>query len=173
MILNTPYIKCLVKNNYLGLGKGFTNAYIHSMTLLPNRPHFFNVHLESGALYWRLPIQALNHFDWGRDMADCALEPWGVIAKESQIIEIAYLKDYQPKYPRGGVTGQYLFTIEPLQGGFAQIQDQSKALHFLALENGQFALLPNNYLEFRDAHFTNDKKMPRYKRSEAYYRANG
>lgn len=175
MILNTPYIKTLIRNHFVGLSSysqpAYIPCYIHSVTALVARPHLFNIHLESGALYWRIPLWQLGMSSVYNPASK--IEPWGVISPRSQVIEINYLKGYVPRIPHLDAYGYYRFTIEPLEGAYGEDPEQAKALHFIELISGGFALLPNNMLEFRDSHFTNDEPMPRYGRQTEYYRANG
>jgi hypothetical protein len=45
-------------------------------------------------------------------------------------------------------------------------------LNLVLLDAGQFALVPNNYLTFKDAHFVNPearKNMRHYRRGETVY----
>lgn len=178
LVLNIPYIKAWVKNSFIKTApEGYTECYIHSLTALKNRPHLLNIHTVDGAVYSRLPIQAFFHKPPTEEaslLAPESLEPWGVIGDETQVIQLRYLKDYFPRVLGIDTFGRYLFSVEALAGGFAEDPEQSKTLHMLALENGQFALLPNNSLLFRDRHFTEDPtESQAYKRNTEYFHANG
>lgn len=172
--LNTPYIKAFVENSFIKeTTTGYTECYIHGIVALPGRPHLFNIHTIDGALYSRLPIHSLV---WGIPnswFVALILEPWGVIGHESEIIIYDYLKDARVKIPSFGEIGRYVFTIEPISGAFAEDPEQQKSLHFIEVNNGQFALLPNNMLELKDAHFTNKEPLPPYKRNKIYFLTNG
>ena len=56
--------------------------------------------------------------------------------------------------------------------GFSRYPQEHKPLNLIELDNGQFALYPNNYLCFKDAHFISEEaknNLKFYKRNEKLY----
>ncbi len=58
--------------------------------------------------------------------------------------------------------------------GFSRYPQEHKPLSLLALEQGNFALLPNNYFKIYDKHFTEqldeaNVNLKKYKRGEIIY----
>lgn len=164
-----------MKNSFLPEGEagGFTEAYAYSVTGIRNRPLFFNVHTEDGALYSRLPVWALVHDIPTFWFIAPRIDPWGVIGDKFNVIEHQYLRSYEPKIPKLETTGRYLFSLDWTHGGFSEDPEQHKTLHLIAISNGQLGLFPNNELLFKDSHFTTNDPMPRYKRNTNWYQPNG
>lgn len=178
MINNIPYTKAYIKNNYIKNTLGLTECYIVAVTTMLNRPHLFTVHTIDGALYSRLPIQAFVHKDISnlyREF-DCYsgklnLDEYGTISSNSQVIQLNYLKDYEVNILTYNMSGRYLFSIEPTEGAFSEDPEQSKLLHFIKLDNGQFGIFPNNKLKFMDNYFTKESQDI-YNRTTNYYTIN-
>jgi hypothetical protein len=159
MINNIPYVKAKVCNKYIKGKEGTTDCYIIAVSTLLNRPHLFTIHTVDGAVYARLPIKAFRHDNINivKDLTefdDRILDQYGVISEKSQVLKIDYLKDYEPYVIDLEITGRYIFSIEPVEGSFAEDPEQSKLIHFIELENGYFGLFPNNKLKFTDNYFT-------------------
>ena len=70
MLINTPYIKCYVDNNFIKSKEGRTEGYIFAITAIINRPHLFHIHTVDGAIYSRLPIWALYSQDYRSNNLD-------------------------------------------------------------------------------------------------------
>ncbi len=180
MILDIPFTKVFVDDHYIKgtqLLEGFTEAYAFAVTCIFNRPHLFTVHTIDGAIYSRLPIWSL----YSRPVTPfetidkTILEPFGVIGDKSQVITHKYLKDYKVSLiANPDLVGRYQWSIEPTNGGFSEDPEQSKELHFIKMDIGSFALLPNNHLKFIDQHFANIfTNTKQYVRNSRYYIANG
>ncbi|MCA2654529.1 hypothetical protein [Microcystis sp. M061S2] len=168
MIIDVPRIKLLVDRSFLGPKlKGYENAYLYSVTGIINRPLLFNVHLESGALFSRLPIHALFTKPAPKPPPLNILMPWGVIGNKIQCIEHEYLKNYEVLTSLG--TGRYLFTIDQFDGGFSEDPEQHKTMNIIAIDDGWLAALPNNMCRFLDRHFTNHELPTAYERQSAYW----
>ncbi len=106
-------------------------------------------------------------------IADELLDPWGCLGERVTVTEHQYLKNYEVG-TKLCVSGRYLMTFDWLpQGHLEEDPEQQKSMNLLALENGRFALLPNNKCLFLDAHFTGEREWPRYRRNTEYWRANG
>lgn len=171
MINNTPYIKALVKNEFIKGKSGTTECYIIALSTLPNRPHLFTIHTVDGAIYHRLPVYSFLHknTDVFVHLGNLnLLDEYGVISEHSQVIQLNYLKDYEANVLGFGLKGRYLFSIEPVSGQFAEDPEQSKLQHFLELDNGYFGIFPNNRLKFMDNYFTKPS-TDAYIRNDKYF----
>lgn len=169
MLNNTPYVKAKVSNSFIkGSVPGETECYIIGLSTLPNRPHLFTIHTIDGAVYSRLPVWAFRHGEVN-SFASRNQDEYGVISEKSQVVIIDYLKDYEPEVIGLGISGRYLFSIEPISGQFAEDPEQSKLIHFLQLENGYFGLFPNNKLKFLDNYFT-ESGVDKYVRNSTYFK---
>ena len=171
MINNTPYIKALVKNEFIKGKSGTTECYIIALTTLPNRPHLFTIHTVDGAIYHRLPVCSFLHKNVDNFVqleGLHLLDEYGVIAEECQVVVLNYLKDYSVNLLGGPYFGRYLFSIEPIAGQFAEDPEQSKLQHFLELDNGYFGIFPNNRLKFMDNYFTKPS-TDAYIRNDKYF----
>lgn len=183
MLIDIPYMHCWVVNRFIIKDEppGVTEAYAYSITVLPNRPIFFNVHTVHGALYSRLPLYALRSRNIEQPEGELPgrhfLEPWGSLGTKANVLQHVYLKDYNALLHRYDadpfIKGRYLFSIDFSEGGFAEDPEQHKTLHLISLETGQYALLPNNELLFKDDHFTDSNEPPSYKRNSTYFQSHG
>lgn len=175
-IIDIPFTKAFVKNSFLFKNENdyqLTPCYLFAATPLLNRPLLFTIHTEHGALFSRVPLKHLFHKPVDAHYNNELLEPWGSLGERLSVLQHRYLKDYSVKTKTVG-DARYLMTFSWLPtGAFEEDPEQSKDLHLLALENGQFALLPNNSCLFLDKHFTEECDWPKYKRNSEYFWANG
>lgn len=177
MIVDIPRFKCYVDSKYLSNGnkEGTVEAYCFSMTLIESRPLFFTVHTEHGAIYSRLPIDAIYHkynIKENRELFENreSLDQWGAISSNAQAIKHTYLKDYEVYVMPLRMKGIYWCTIDYFGEDFSQDPEQTKTTNVIMLENGQVCGMPNNLCLFQDRHFTNqeDVNFP-YKRNAIYF----
>lgn len=169
-IIDIPFTRALVSNQLILGEPGWTPCYLFAATPLLNRPLLFTLHTVHGAVYSRVPLSHLAH----EEPTGEHLEPWGSLGERMTVIQHAYLKDYWVR-TKQGPEGRYLMTFDWLpQGHFEEDPEQQKSMNLLALENGRFALLPNNMCLFQDAHFTGlSGEWPRYRRNTEYFLDNG
>lgn len=182
-IVNVPQIPVLVDKAYLGLDEpGFEAANLVAVTSVPNRPLFFTAHLESGALWQRLPIDALRCLRYEITNPDgllynlAELQPYSCLHGDINCISLDYLRHYEVKVRIGNdvVGGHYLFTVDVVGHGLAEDPEQHKAHQVCVLENGQLCAVPNNHLIFTDNYHTiQDGQFPKYKRVNKFYLAGG
>lgn len=178
-ICDLPYLKCFVRSEFLYAGDcegDLESAYAFSVTAFVNRPLLFTVHLDSGALFSGLPIWALVSADVKANaiaLPEEDLQPWGCLGERVSVIQHKYLRDYEGlcKIKTREILGAYVATFVFLpDGGFEEDPSQSKTMNLMALRSGQFALLPNNMILFRDKHFTGRvEKWPKYRRNETHF----
>lgn len=169
---NLPAIRVLVKNDFLMKGNnGYQYGYLVAVTSIPSRPLLFTVHLDSGALYSRLPINALlcPRFDEADDPTYPtspysleSLQPYSALEGSIQVITYDFLKDSDAIANIDGldVAGRYLFTIDVMGPGLSEDPEQFKTFNVIALSNNQLAALPNNMLYFPNGFSADDNGWP-------------
>lgn len=154
-------------------------ARLATIKSIPGEAYRWEVYIPTvGALYDKLSIESLL---WkpleGEALPTTALQLWDCFDHEIFLIKknviancaaIAYLKN--------GIKmrGTYMFTIDTISSGlgYADDPEQHKSFNAIALENGQFALLPNNRCQFVDSAMTGsiNPPLPKFKvASKRYY----
>lgn len=165
MFLNAdiPHFYCFLRNEYLydlrqGHGE-FTPAAVFQVTSIPPRALMFTCMLENGAQIARLPINAFVHkTDAPDDLPLDWLELWGALSYEIAVNQVAFLKDllcavvlkdgrwYQGRYMMTFDWCGSAYSEDPGEGGF-------KTAHLVKLDNGCFALQPNNRMRWYEPSF--------------------
>lgn len=180
---NIPYIFAYIRDCYLfsDKRKSLTACYIFGVKAELNRPLRFHCQLENGAVFWSLPISAftwLEKYDvMGKTEEEILsnLEWWDCQSSDIAVTTFSYLEGYNVDYKSRCGTwykGTYLFTIDDyysdnnsLPVGYANDSD-SKCFHVIQLDNGRFALSPNNFLRWHNLNFCEPYDLnnpPKYK----------
>ena len=166
------YVK--VNNKYLGdeMPDGYSEAIWHGVFGRLNQILSCHILLESGAHWSGLPIQALstkNDFSYSHEI----LMPWATMGEEIECAHFKYLEGLECKTREIiKVQARHTGIIIDWKDGFSRYPQEHKPLNLIELENGQFALYPNNYLYFKDAHFVTEEakeNLKFYKRNEIVY----
>jgi hypothetical protein len=157
----------------------FTEANLIAVTSISNGILAFTVHLETGALWSRLPINALfiRRFNANATPSVMSLDlaqPYSCLEGDINVIAHPYLKNYEVTIFEGGKRnqprkGHYLFTVDYLGTGLAEDPVQFKTHNVCCLDTGELIAYPNNYLLFTDSYFTVSESPPQYKRQDKYY----
>ena len=139
---------------------GIVECQIFGMASIPGQTPLFHFICDDGAIFWRMPIHAFCHkMDAPKkELTDLVL--WDSFSYNPSIVCFDLLKNKKTEY------GQYLFTIDWFAdknfNGFSEVPGQHKCGHVLALDNGNFAIQPNNRIKLFDPNFvTKDKLYPR------------
>lgn len=172
---NLPYhIYVNVDNKFLGpeMPEGTTQGIWHGVYCREYQTLMAHVLLESGAHWSGLPIHAMSvhkDFSWSREQ----LMPWAAMGDCIDAVFLKYLEGlecqvFKPMESKGRHTG----IIIDWNDGYSRYPSEHKPLNMIQLENGQFALLPNNFVIYSDKHFTNDvskDNLKYYRRGEVVY----
>lgn len=176
MFLNTPSTLIYVDNYYLDpANAGVEKAYLVGITIQKGMPLQFTVHLQSGALYSRLPIEALYSTKFnGRldhEFDTSSLQPWSCLSDQGQYYVIDHLRDYKMRVNIRGkeYPANYLATVDYFGDGLAADLEQFKTHNLVVLPNCQIAALPNNNCLFIDEYFTDANNWPKYFRQSKHY----
>lgn len=165
MLINVPPTLVQVNNRFLtnGAKNGFTHAYLVAARCIKSRPILWTAHLENGALYAGLPINAIFAPDSTKLPLDIEIaQPWSCLEAPANAVRIEHVKDYEVavKMPGFTTTGTYLFTIDYSGEGLAQDPEQHKSHNIIATESHSLMALPNNYCVFTDKYFTAPNALP-------------
>ena len=169
---NIPPIECYVRGEYLrnledSFDKKFA-ALIFGVASIPGKVPLFHFLMEDGGVWWRMPISA---FCWRKD-ADPAdlyeLVLWDSYSYFVNVTTFDLLKNKKISYlgrSKKVYKGNYLFTLDwaagdsnILNSGFSEEPGQHKCGHVIKLDNGNFAIQPNNRIRVHDPSFVTKPK---------------
>jgi hypothetical protein len=169
--LNTPIpvVEAFVRGNFLrnnedSHDKKFS-CYIFGMCSIPSQAPLFHFVMEDGGLWWRMPIHA---FCWKENAPEQELDElvlWDSFSYHVGVTSYPILKNKVVKFisrRREKYQGKYLFTLDWASSsdasetdfGLSEFPSQHKCGHFIAMDNGNFAIQPNNRLTVHDPSFT-------------------
>lgn len=167
--LNTPIpmVEAFIRGNFLrdqqdSHDKKFP-CYIFGMASIPGQAPLFHFIMEDGGLWWRMPIHA---FCWSEDAEEQELDElvlWDSFSYYVGVCQFPWMKNKRIKFTsrrRKEYNGRYLFTLDwgsedegMVDYSLAEVPSQHKCGHFIAMDNGNFAIQPNNRLRVHDPSF--------------------
>ena len=153
------------------------DCVIFGLASLAGKAVLFHCLLPNGAIYYRLPISAFiqRAYDISQvpRMRLDELELWNSFSYYPSVTTFDFLAGQECKYlgkDKKFYTGEYLFTIdwahpEPniLDVDHSEIPQEHKCGHFIALNNGNYAIQPNNRILWHVGNFTTKNEWPDYK----------
>ena len=162
-----------VDNKYLGkdVPEGFTEGILHGVYAKTGQMMLTHVQLETGAHWSGIPLHGLTH----KPVKDLKkVEPWGCMGEQITATLFPYLDGLVGKYMKDNLKFRHTGIIIDWNDGFSRYPQEHKPLSLVALEQGNFGLLPNNYFKIYDKHFTQeldevDVTLKKYKRGEVIY----
>jgi len=166
--VNIPPIECFIRAEYLrNLEDSHGTVFpclVFGFSSIPTRVPLFHFLMEDGGIWWRMPISA---FCWKPDAEPMKLEDlvlWDSFSYSASVSVFYILKDKRVQYisrDKKTYTGTYMFTIDWFSGnynnldiGFSEAPGQHKCGHVIKLDNGNFAIQPNNRILIQDPSFT-------------------
>ena len=176
-----PPIYCKVRKEYLYDFKKHQGesdeCVIFGLTSMAGAATLFNIMLPNGAVFFRLPIAAFfqKHLDREqvRDMQVDELQLWNSFSYYPSVHMFNYLTSQRGKYfgkDKKEHFGEYIFTIDwchpesnILDTEHSEIPHEHKCGHVLALDNGNYAIQPNNRILWNISNFTTRDDIPDYK----------
>jgi hypothetical protein len=178
-LANLPATPVLVRKEYLyNFEKGhgeYEEGWWVSVKSIRGRALLFETLLSNGALYDKLPISA---FCWKAcdAMPLSTLQLWDNLSNNIQVIHKEFISGMRVKVllkDRTFVDGEYCFTIDYQGWGtLSQTAQEHKSQNLIKLDNGNFALQPNNRVLFNDASLTTPTK-PDYIASQVIWTCEG
>jgi hypothetical protein len=164
-----PIIDCYVRGNFLRDQKDHFDkkfpCFIIGVSSIPGKVPLFHFVMEDGGIWWRMPIHA---FCWKEDADEQELDElvlWDSFSYHISVTQFPYLKDKAVKFisrRRVEYKGRYLFTLDwaaSTDSGdtdylFSEYPSQHKCGHVIMMDNGNFAIQPNNRFRLHDPSFT-------------------
>ena len=164
---NMPYISCSIRQAFTGLDE-LLEGYIFGVKSMINRPLHFHFQSRIGAVFWNMPVSAFVHKeDYDLLSEDettrlSMLESWDCQSNDIAVTTFAFLQNHPVDVfcrDKQWRSGRYITTIDDYEGdlnsinvGYSNDQD-SKCFHFICLDDGNFAVQPNNLLRWHNADF--------------------
>lgn len=184
-----PPIKVKVRAEYLYDHKEGYNTYVEgiwvSVKSIAGEAFRFETYLpEYGALYDKLPISAFianNVAPPETYLPLDVLQIWDAMSYHVTVVDKPLIKGLRADFlAKTGEfhKGVYMFTLDGCNPDpripdftFAETADEHKSFNLIALDNGQFALQPNNRCTFYDPSLTPDSvRMPNFKVATKTYK---
>ena len=129
----------------------FERCVLITAKCIPGRAIEFEVLTERGVLRDKLPIEALCHSKDAPLLPTEYLELWNAFSYNFTVIQKSWLNRCSVfTKDKKHIKGQYLWTFDfsgehpNLDFSLAEEPSEHKCLHFIALDNGCYALQPNN-----------------------------
>jgi hypothetical protein len=171
---NIPLIECYVRGNYLRDQQDSHDKYfwcvVFGVSSIPKQVPLFNFHMEDGGVWWRAPISAFCQSEGVPEQPLTDLVLWDSFSSNIAVTTFHQLAGSRVHYTQRDKTkqsGKYLFTLDWSEGdfneldyGYASKPDQHKCGHVLELDNGNYAIQPNNRLRFFDSNMGVDLNQP-------------
>ncbi|MCE9556993.1 MAG: hypothetical protein K8T91_26910 [Planctomycetes bacterium] len=170
---NIPRFYCYLRKEFLYDGQlhggEFVKVCVFGASSIQGRALGFHALTEDGATFWRLPIHALCQRADAPAMPLDRLQIWDCMSYEVSAIVFERLFEarVRVRLPEGEwYPGGYMFTLD--WHGNEDAQDAGdgghKCAHIIALDNGNYAALPNNCIQWYDPCFvTPFKDKPDYR----------
>lgn len=165
---NIPATEAFVRGNFLRNQQDSHDLYfpciIFGVGSLPDRVPVFHFLMEDGGIWWRMPISAFCQAPNTPQMDLHDLVLWNSFSPHITVTKFEALDGMRMTYKdrhRNEHKGKYLFTLDwhqpdhnLLDSGYSENWGQHKCGHVIALDNGNFAIQPNNRVRLFDPSFT-------------------
>jgi len=158
-----------VDNSYLGpdMPKGMTLCIWHASYGRLGQMLMCHVLLESGAHWSGLPLHALSNTT-NFSLLPEQVMPWAAMGESLEIELFPLLEGLQTKImqPFSG-EGRHTGMIFDWKDGYSRYPQEHKPLNLIQTDDGQLALLPNNFILLSDKHFVSEDaklNLKNYKR---------
>jgi hypothetical protein len=158
---NIPPIEAFVRTNFLqnrphkfAQNDDYLPCLIIGVASIPGMAPLFHFVMEDGGLWWRMPIHA---FCSKKDTPQEELHQlvlWDSFSYHVGVTTFSFLHNKKMVYynrNKEEKSGRYLFTLDwaggdsnVLDAGFSEIPGQHKCGHVIELEDGNYAIQPNN-----------------------------
>ena len=176
LIINLPSERVWVRKEYLmdlqdGFGEFVEGVWISAKSI-PGRAFYFETYLPKyGAMFDKLPISAfLSRPETpDPDLNLCNLQFWNCMDYGVRLLGKQFIgsMDFEIRTRNHGVMpGQYLFTLDNYHcdtditnTNISEDPQEHKSHNCIQLDNGQFALYPNNRTRMYDLSITPDEPL--------------
>ena len=171
-----PHFEVLVRKEFLynqesGHGE-FESGVCFAVSSITNRALGFHVMLDNGAIFWRLPLNALVCDESAPVRQVGEAQFWDNISYNITVNKFNYIKDRACNFKiRTGIQlrGTYMFTIDYAESEYAESANEHKCSHIIRGDDGNFYSMPNNRVLWEDSSRITPK-IPDYKvNTHIYY----
>ena len=174
MNINITPFYCYVKREHLfgydEKSEGFEYVLVFGARSVPARAMLFHIMTEGGAQRANVPISALVHKKDAVNIPLDYLQLWDCFGKEINVVVFDYLVNKRCQIVLKDKTinwGTYMMTFDWENNVYSDTPQDYKNAHLIKLDNGCFALQPNNRIFWRDSNFItkpiNISDVPKYK----------
>lgn len=167
---NIPPLECYVRSNFLQDRVDWDDSkdvylpvLIFGVSSVTGKVPLFHFLMEDEGLWWRMPIHAFCHKKPAPLMDLHNLVLWDCFSPYISVTQFDFLTGKRMRYIDRVKTwrhGQYLFTLDwsnedknILDTGFSEVPGQHKCGHVIKLDNGNFAIQPNNRVRLFEPSF--------------------
>lgn len=164
---NIPAMECYVRGEFLRNLEDSHGTYfpclIFGVCSIPSSVPLFHCLLEDGGIFWRLPIHAFCSREEVEPMGLEELVLWDSFSYHVSVTIFSSIKQSKVRYmsrSRKEYEGVYLFTLDwaaeeqnVVDVGFSEAAGQHKCGHIIELDNGNYAIQPNNRIRIHDPSF--------------------
>jgi len=170
---NIPLIECYVRGNYLRDQRDSHDKYfwcvVFGVSSIPKQVPLFHFQMEDGGVWWRCPISAFCQEEGVKEQPLSELVLWNSFSYHLSVTNFYQLGSKVKFLQRDKKEqlGKYLFTLDWSEGdfneldfGYASTPDQHKSGHVIQMDNGNFAIQPNNRCRFFDSNMGVDFSKP-------------
>ena len=171
---NIPLIECYVRGNYLRDQQDSHDQYfwcvVFGVCSMPKQAPLFHFMMEDGGVWWRAPISAFCQSEGVPEQPLNELVLWDSFSYDVSVTTFHQLAGAKVQFTtrsKQKLEGRYLFTLDWTEGdyntlnfGYSAMPDQSKTGNVLALDNGNYAIQPNNRCRFFDSNMGVDWSKP-------------
>ena len=180
--LNIPHFYCLLRREHMYQGKAhrgeFDKVVVFGAQSNPDRAMLFHVLTDNGLVRSRVPIHMLCHTETAPEIPLDYLQLWDCFSVNATVISYEHLRGARAKTVlKDGKEywGDYMMTFDWYDNGFSDEPTQYKCLHMLRLDNGCFALQPNNRVYWKHMSFVTKPfpEKPDYKVDNNAFRCEG
>jgi len=186
-----PPVKVMVRPEFLydfdGKDRDLVEGIWVSVKSIRGEALRFETYLpQYGALYDKLPVSAFMHdtdeeFDANSMLELDELQIWDALSYHVTVVEKPLLKGLRAEFfgkDKRLHQGEFMFTLDCANPDpripdftFSETVDEHKSYNVLRLNNGQFALQPNNRCRFYDPAFNpQEMRFPDFKVATKKYR---
>ena len=165
---------CYIKKEHLFAYESnhgeFEYVYAFAVRSTPSRALAFHIMTENGAQRANVPISALVHKLDHENLRLDELQLWDCFGEKVSCITFNYLINKRCKIilkNKKAVWGTYMMTFDWEDNPYSNTPNDYKNAHMIKLDNGCFALQPNNRILWRDSNFITKpldiNNLPKYK----------
>lgn len=158
MNADVPYFKAFVRERFFYQGdatkSGHIPVVVFGIRSVSPRALGFHVMTERGAMYSPLPIHALCAREDAAEMKLSELELWDCFGEDVEVHEFDFLAErrcriWMPARDEW-LRGSYRFTLDWHSNPWSEEPSEWKCMHLIELDNGNYALQPNNRILWHD-----------------------